>query len=77
MNPRIAMKLHRMGLLRRPPAAIRATPEAIRAAQLARDHELVIDPDTHTPRIAPRVLCDRGLHGWLPIGRTVYRAVIR
>lgn len=77
MNARIALKLHHIGLLRRLPAAVRATPEAIRAAQLARHHELVIDDDTHTPRIAPRVLCDRALDGWLPIGRTVYRAVVR
>ncbi len=76
MNARIALKLHRIGLIPRPAAAVPATPESIRAARIARDHELVID--THNqPRIAPRVLCDRQLDGWMPIARTEYRAVVR
>ena len=74
MNARIALQLHRLGLTaRRPAPAVPATPEAIRAARIARHHELVIDDDSHQPRIAPRVYCDRRLQGWLPIPRTVVR----
>ena len=78
MNARIRFQMHRMGLrLARPAPAVRATPENIRAARIARDHELVIDDTTHAPRIAPRVYCDRRLDGWLPIARTLYTGVIR
>lgn len=67
MNPRLFLRLRS--------AAVRSTPESIRAAHIWRDHELLADDVT--ARVAPRVLCDRRLDGWTPVARTVIRGVIR
>lgn len=77
MHPIIQMRQHsREARARRAAAERVSTPETSRAARLARHHELVTDDDG-TQHISPKVHCDRHLDGWLPMARTVYRAVIR
>ncbi len=81
MNSRLALRL--MAISRaKGPAAEKACPSLLRVRHFSNDaarsrgKELVIDDDG-SHHIAPVVLCDRGLDGWLMIPRTVIRGVIR